>query len=248
MNVDELTAEVRATCRALADPAQVAKYARYFREGYDGYGVDHRHPQWVTKKQEWLDRLKPLGLKRIIAFGQTLFGSGKYEEGALAIYFVSRLRDQYDRAALRGIQKWFRGGVRNWAHSDILCGEVLKYFWLEGIVTLEELEGWVRSSHKFERRAVPVTLISLLDERRSLGPLLELLRPLMHDGERVVHQGMGWFLREAWKKQPKPVERFLAEYRDTAPRLIFQYATEKMTADQKARFRRPVAKGAAGRQ
>jgi 3-methyladenine DNA glycosylase AlkD len=60
----------------------------------------------------------------------------------------------------------------------------------------------------------------------------------MADGERVVHQGLGWFLREAWKKHAKPVEAFLLEFRDTAARLIFQYATEKMKPAERERFRR----------
>ncbi|MBM3746002.1 MAG: DNA alkylation repair protein, partial [Acidobacteria bacterium] len=74
-----------------------------------------------------------------------------------------------------------------------------------------------------------------------LSPLLEFLRPLMRDAEKVVQQGLGWFLREAWKKQPEPVEAFLLEFKDTAPRIIFQYATEKMTAARKERFRRAKA-------
>jgi len=53
-----------------------------------------------------------------------------------------------------------------------------------------------------------------------------------------VHQGVGWFLREAWKIRPKETESFLLKYKDTSPRLIFQYATEKMTPKQKLRFRR----------
>jgi len=68
--------------------------------------------------------------------------------------------------------------------------------------------------------------------------LLNFIRPLMLDEERVVHQGLGWFLREAWKKKAEPVEAFLLEWKDSVPRLIFQYATEKMTPENKARFRR----------
>ena len=60
----------------------------------------------------------------------------------------------------------------------------------------------------------------------------------MMDKEREVHQGVGWFLREAWKIEPAPVEAFLLKYKDTAPRLIFQYATEKMTPEEKNRFRK----------
>jgi len=59
----------------------------------------------------------------------------------------------------------------------------------------------------------------------------------MSDTERVVHQGLGWFLREAWKRDPKPVEKLLLRWKDTAARLIIQYATEKMMPQQKERFR-----------
>jgi len=58
------------------------------------------------------------------------------------------------------------------------------------------------------------------------------------DPAREVHQGVGWFLREAWKIQPIPVEEFLLKYKDTAPRLIFQYATEKMKPEEKERFKK----------
>jgi len=44
--------------------------------------------------------------------------------------------------------------------------------------------------------------------------------------------------REAWKLRPEQVEQFLLKWKDTAPRLIFQYATEKMTAENKISFRK----------
>jgi hypothetical protein len=59
----------------------------------------------------------------------------------------------------------------------------------------------------------------------------------MHDDERVVHQGLGWFLREAWKRDAADVEPFLLRFKDSAPRLIFQYATERMAAADKARYK-----------
>ncbi len=82
-----------------------------------------------------------------------------------------------------------------------------------------------------------MSLISRVDT----PALLAFIRPLMLDVERVVHQGLGWFLRETWKKDPVPVEAFLLEWKDQAARLIFQYATEKMTPEQKARFRKTRA-------
>ena len=72
-------------------------------------------------------------------------------------------------------------------------------------------------------------------------PFFEFLDPMMMDPEREVHQGLGWFLREAWKKQSEPTEKFLLKWKNTSPRLIFQYATEKMTKEWKERFRRERA-------
>jgi 3-methyladenine DNA glycosylase AlkD len=95
---------------------------------------------------------------------------------------------------------------------------------------------------KYQRRAVPVSMLGLVKKGDDVRPLLEFIRPMMLDPERVVHQGLGWFLREAWKKQPKPVEAFLLEYKDAAARLIFQYATEKMSAAARNRFRRGTAR------
>jgi 3-methyladenine DNA glycosylase AlkD len=81
-------------------------------------------------------------------------------------------------------------------------------------------------------------MLAVLKKEKDYAPLLDFLRPLMMDEEKVVRQGLGWFLREAWKLQREPVEAFLLVWKDRAPRLIYQYATEKMTPEEKARFRR----------
>lgn len=232
-------AEIRSYCAAHADAALAQKYARYFKEGYDAWGLlDAKHEFWVTKEPEWRESHARLGLRGFLKLGEELFSSGKYEEGALAIRFVKSLGPEIDSESLPGIAKWFAAGIRNWAHTDVLCGEILTPALMDGRIGLSDLAPWRASKYPFQRRAVPVTMLGLLKKPFHAQELLEFVTPLMEDGERVVHQGMGWFLREMWKKQPEPVETFLLAWKDTAPRLIFQYATEKMTAAQKARFKR----------
>ncbi len=96
----------------------------------------------------------------------------------------------------------------------------------------------LHSPSKWKRRAVPVSLIGLVKEKHHVKPLLEFVEELMMDDDRFVQQGVGWFLREAWKKDPKPVESLLLKWKEKAPRKIYQYATEKMTKTEKERFRR----------
>jgi 3-methyladenine DNA glycosylase AlkD len=233
---EQLVNEIRAYCESHADASKSQKWARYFKEGYDSWGLlDKDDPLWTTKDKEWMERYSKLGLAGFLGVGEDLFKSGKYEEGGLAIRFVKPFREKIDSKALKGLAKWFEGGIRNWGHTDVLCGEVIAPAVANGQLKLKDLESWRASKWKYQRRAAAV---ALLNYAKAGGEVLEFVRPLMADEERVVHQGTGWLLREAWKKQPKAVEKFLLEHKESAPRTIVQYATEKMSAEQKARFKR----------
>jgi 3-methyladenine DNA glycosylase AlkD len=120
----------------------------------------------------------------------------------------------------------------------VICGFLISQLFKEDIISLDALSGWRMASNKYQRRAVPVAMIELLKSTKDYVPLFAFIEPLMLDSERVVHQGLGWFLREAWKLKRKETEAFLLRWKDKAPRLIFQYATEKMTAKEKERFKR----------
>ncbi|HEX8984589.1 MAG TPA: DNA alkylation repair protein [Bryobacteraceae bacterium] len=231
--------EVRSYCIRKADPARAAKYARYFVEGYDAYGLDHKDPEWESSLKDWGERLRAAGPAAFLDAGDMLMRSGKYEEASFAILFARDASDRYSPEVFARIGCWFEsGGIRNWGHTDVLCGEVLSAFVQRGVIGFEELRKWVASKHKYQRRAVPVMLIKQLDAADDVGPLFQLIEPLMSDTEKVVQQGSGWFLREAWKRKPRAAEAFLLRHKDHCPRLIVQYATEKMDAKSRERFRK----------
>ncbi|MFB3829791.1 MAG: DNA alkylation repair protein [Bryobacteraceae bacterium] len=231
---EQLVAEVRAHCRANQNPKQVQRYARFFTEGYDAWGIDKDDPMWSTKKREWLERYSGLGRPGFIKAGELLIGGGKYEEAMLAIAFAAALGE----TSVSALARFFRAGISNWAETDVLAGQITAPLLERGAIEMEAFAGWRASKLKYQRRCVPVSMLGLLKTSTPVHRFLEFLRPLMMDPEKVVQQGVGWFLREAWKKEPAPVEAFLVQYKDTAPRVIFQYATEKMTPAQRDRFRR----------
>lgn len=235
--IQRLVSRIRGFCEANSDPKLIAKYGKYFREGYDAYGVSGELKSEESGKilSEYRDYL---GFSGFLDLGDTLMASGKYEEAFFAIGFVVSFKEEFSRNTLDRIGNWFDGKVVNWAVSDSLCGDVLSPLLAQSIVSLEDFDSWRTAANRFKRRAVPVTMLILLKSEFECGRLLEFIRPMMTDDERVVHQGLGWFLRELWKKSPAETERFLLQWKDTAARLIFQYATEKMTAEQKGRFRR----------
>lgn len=237
--VAALAAEIRTYCAANANPELAAKYARYFKEGYDAWGLlDRNHPFFNEQQDAWLKAHAHWGPKGFLLLGEALFASGKFEEGSIAISFLKSFSAQIDARTLPGIARWFDAGIQNWAHVDVLCSEILSPTLASGRLALADFAPWRTATSRFQRRAVPVAMLSLLKTSAPTAELLRFIRPLMLDPERVVQQGLGWFLRETWKREPQPVEALLMEYRMQAPRVIYQYATEKMTAAKKAAFRR----------
>lgn len=235
-----VAAEVRAFCERKADPERAAKYARYFREGYDAWGIHHEDPDWHESVRQWSDRLLDAGPLAYLDAGDLLVRTGKYEEASAAILLAERASDRYTPEVLQRLGAWFDGGIRNWGHTDVFCARVLGLFLTGKVVEVPEFCAWRESPHKYQRRAVPVTLIEILKKKGCppVRPLLAEVEPMMMDSERVVHQGLGWFLRECWKCDAAPVEKLLLRHKAKAPRLIYQYATEKMTPEARQRFRR----------
>lgn len=235
-SIKDILKEIKEYFENNQNPELVKKYSRFFREGYDAYGVSQK--LFEEKRKNLYEKYKDeLGYSGFLELGTELVKTGKYEDTSLAVTFPLFFKDSINKKSLKIFESWLEDGIKNWAHVDIFSGEVMKIFLRDEIITYHDLSKWRNSESKWKRRAVPVSMLHLLKMKNDYKDMLDFITPLMHDSERVVQQGMGWFLREAWKIKPKPVETFLLKYKDSAPRLIFQYATEKMSKEDKLRFK-----------
>jgi len=235
MKPEELVADIRSYCKKHADKANVKKYAKFFTEGFDAYGLSK---EAFRSKVSSLINENQVTMQQVLRASKQLVKSGKYEETNFASALLKEFSDQFDEHTLPAIEQWFQIGIVNWAHCDVLCGHLMPPLFEKKIISLEDLSAWRTAKNKYQRRAVPVAMLPLLKTAKSYQRLFSFLEPLMMDSEEKVQQGLGWFLREAWKIKPKETETFLLKWKDKSPRIIFQYATEKMTAAQKKRFRK----------
>ena len=181
---------------------------------------------------------KKVNLRLVLSTSRHLVKSGKYEETSFAIRLLKEFSEQFTAGTFKEIGKWFEIGIINWGHTDVICGMLISEFFERRIIALDTLENWRTAKNKYQRRAVPVAMIEILKDTANFRPLFSFIEPLMMDEERVVRQGLGWFLREAWKIRKKETEAFLLKWKNEAPRLIYQYATEKMTSEEKKRFKK----------
>jgi hypothetical protein len=236
MNSQQLITDIRSFCTKNANAANVIKYSRYFKEGrFNGYGLSTL--QMRSKAKELL-KIPGLSLEFVLEAAPALIQSGKHEETVFVILLAKALHKHYSREVFHNITGWYSSGINNWALSDAMSSYILPLFISKGIVEISDFKSWLVAENKFQRRSVPVTLIKILKTHQHYPGLFSFIECLMTDPEREVHQGTGWFLREAWKRKPIETEAFLFTWKNVSPRLIFQYATEKMTPEQKIRFKR----------
>lgn len=235
MDSKGLLQEIESFCKTNQNPEIVKKYARYFKGDHDAWGVTFELTR--EKAKEILSR-PDANLDLMLETSFLLLKSPKYEETSFAILLVMGYQKQFTKETFRTVEKWFQTGINNWAHTDFICGEMIQVFFKKKLVTIRDFSGWRTAENKFQRRAVPVSFIKQLKTTDNFKPFFDFIDPMMMDPEREVHQGLGWFIREAWKKQPEPAEVFLMKWKEKAARLIFQYATEKMIPEQKLKFKR----------
>lgn len=235
MTTTELVQEIRNYCTANADAERLKTSQRFFKEEFVGYGLTA--PQIYSKVKEMLKR-GDFDLPTVLESAPILMKSRMFEEISIILLLFDGLWKQFTPETFQTFGRWFSFSISNWAHADTLGMFILPKFLDKKIVEMNDFSSWLDSSFKFQRRCVPVTLIKHMKKTREVMPSILFVEKLMLDPEREVHQGMGWFLREAWKISPAEVEPFLEKWKDAAPRLIIQYACEKMTADAKLRFKR----------
>lgn len=235
MTKQELVKDIRDFCLMHANQENVEKSARYFKDGYNGYGLTS---QQIKEKSNKLVKHEGVHLRLIMEAMPLLMANKSMEETSFGLLIVNALHREFTRETFNSIGDWFSMGISNWAHADTLGSWILPRMMEKKFITMNDFVSWLSSPYTFQRRCVPVTLIKSLKTAGRYTEIFEFLEPLMTDPAREVHQGMGWFLREAWKKKPDETEIFLMKWKDISPRLIFQYACEKMEPEHKQLFKR----------
>ena len=235
--IEEKMHQIRQFFVAEADPAIVKKYARYFKEGFDGYGIDQK--AFEKQRDQWIEDWKEdMTLADYLDLGDALFQQGRYEEKSLAIVLVQSQRAHFSPTAFKRIGRWFTYGITDWATTDVLCMLVLSGFLLDKVIDFEDLKEWGKSESEWQRRAVPVTLVELIKHDLKPKEALPIIEPLMLDESEYVQKGIGTLLRGLWKKHPHEIEGFLLQWKDHCGRILVRYAVEKMDKESRKRFRK----------
>jgi 3-methyladenine DNA glycosylase AlkD len=229
--------EIRDFCKSNSNPKNVKKYSKYFKEGFDGYGIEQK--VYENQRDKWIEKWKDeMTLDLYLELSDKLMQTGKYEEKSFAISFIKSQRNNCTKNTFERIGRWFEYGISNWAATDVLCMLVLSSFLIDKVISFSQLKTWTNSDSEWKRRAVPVTLVELIKKDLKPSDAIPLIEPLMLDSSEYVQKGIGTLLRGLWKIHPKEIEAFLLRWKNKCGRLIIQYATEKMDKESRKKFKK----------
>jgi len=235
MTATELHSNIKDFCIKNADEKIVETYSRYFKGGFNGYGL--QKDLIPNKVKEYKEQLW-CTIDLVYDVSKLLVPEEKFELPSFAMSLLNEYSKEFDYKTFQELESWFSIGINNWAHVDGLVQLLFPVFWKKEIIQLNNLSAWRKAENKFQRRCVPVAIIKLLKYDTDLPKMFVFIDSMMMDTEREVHQGLGWFLRECWKKDRELTEEFLLKWKNDCARLIIQYATEKMTKEERLQFRR----------
>lgn len=235
MNAEELVQNIINYCKSNRNDDLVKKYSRYFKNGYIAYGLssDQMHA-----KSEAIVNSAYFTKESAFQISRLLIKYNEYELPTFACLFFKHFDKDFDISFFNEVSNWFDKGINNWAHCDIISGDIIGVMLTENIINIQDLSDWIYHPNKFKRRSAAVSLIKLAKKKNVCAEVFDFIDDMMLDKEREVHQGLGWLIREIWKIYPEPAEEFLLKWKNSAARLIFQYACEKMTKENKLKFKK----------
>ena len=180
---------------------------------------------------------RALPAREVVRVAQGLVGGGRFEGGLVAFELLWRHRAAAATLTSRDLARLVRG-ADNWVTTDTFACLVSGPAWRRGQVDDGWIARWARSRDRWLRRVALVSTVPLnLPSRGGMGDVprtLRVCRQRVGDPDELVVKALSWALREAAKRDPEAVRRFLERHRAALAARVTREVTNKLVSGLKA--------------
>jgi 3-methyladenine DNA glycosylase AlkD len=165
----------------------------------------------------------------------------------IASRFVAYELIWHHRGALRSLRaeelRLLGRGIDSWGAVDCFAGYLAGPAWRERQVPDTLISRWAASDDRWWRRAALVSTVPLNNKTRGgkgdIARTLAVCRLLVGDRDDMVVKALSWALREAAKRDPEAVSRFLVKHEPAlASRVLREVHNKLRTGLKNPRKRR----------
>jgi 3-methyladenine DNA glycosylase AlkD len=213
--------------RGLADPVKAKGVQRYFKDCVRAYGISAPAVRELAAglyrsiTGSWTAR-------DAMALCDILFAEPELESKAVGELILARFKKDLPTAFFAKAKGWLAADLLdNWASVDGLCPDAMGAFLERNPGYVAKIKAWAFHPNRWVRRAAAVSFIKLAKKEEFLGAVYEIAASLFAVEDDLIHKAAGWLLREAGKRDPERLARFLLEHGPAVPRTTLRYAIER---------------------
>jgi 3-methyladenine DNA glycosylase AlkD len=183
----------------------------------------------------------------VVGLVAELWAAPVHERRMAAVLILERHRRLLGVADLPLIERLIRES-RTWAYVDALAANVAGGIGIDEPAAQRTFDGWARDADFWVRRSALLSQLPVARQGGSLDSFLAYADEMLEEREFFIRKAIGWVLREAGKKQPQAVVRWLAPRTGRASGVTMREAVRYLAQDDAARLtaayreHRPAAK------
>ncbi|HSH75279.1 MAG TPA: DNA alkylation repair protein [Longimicrobiales bacterium] len=232
--------ELDAMLREAADPERAANEKAYLKSPIEHYGA--RVPA-IRRAVKAVERRYPdLPAPRLLALARRLWKSDVHERRMAAVILLQTRAEDLRPADFAFVEAMIRESF-TWAYVDPLAGSVAgalieRYPELTG-----ELDRWAADESFWVRRSALLALLGPI--RRGAGDWLRFTRyadGMLAEREFFIRKAIGWVLREASRKRPERVRKYVGARLDRLSGLTFREAIKHLPEAEREELRSAFAR------
>lgn len=223
-----LDTKIIADLKHEASKEKAAFFPRFFKTGKGQYGEGDRFlgvtvPQQRNIAKKYAEKISD---KEIVSLMYSPFHEARLTGLILLCH-------QFKKDLKKGEgKKWVDiyvkhiDRVNNWDLVDASAPYILGP-WLEN-KGKDLLYSFAASKSLWKQRIAIVTTLYFI-KQGFVKDTLEIALILLNHEHDLIHKAVGWMLREAWKKEPGKIEKFISDHLSKMPRTMLRYAIERMS-------------------
>jgi 3-methyladenine DNA glycosylase AlkD len=246
-----LASSLERALRAAADPDRAEHEKRYLKSSLVHLGAS---VPAIRKAAVALCRAHPeLGRGALLRLVRALWARGIHECRAAAVELLELHVDRLEAADLEGTVEPLLREARTWALVDNLAASVAGPLAERFPALAATLERWAGDADFWIRRAALLAdLVPLREGRGDFARFARHADAMLEEDEFFIRKAIGWVLRDASRRDPERIARWLLPRAARASGLTLREATKHLPAARRAAIlraaRRPRAAGGPGRR
>ncbi|MEQ1664169.1 MAG: DNA alkylation repair protein [Bdellovibrionales bacterium] len=163
----------------------------------------------------------------------------KYHENRLLalLILVEIFKNQNDLNCKKEIYLFYIKNIKqinNWDLVDTSAYNLVGNYLLM-IKNKSVLFNLIKSTHHWSRRVAIISTLAFIRQGHT-KLTFQLARIALNDKEDLMHKASGWMLREAGKKNPIGLLKFIEANGLKMPRTMLRYSIEKMSTSERKRI------------